>query len=165
MSKKIPDDAFDYYVGLGPGRSHQAVADNYGTTKRAVTKVAVRDDWAGRLRKIELDAQEKSDAKLADASAAQREKLANLTEEARDRHLKSLRAVYMRAIAALGQYPMTSASEAVRAMEMVIKLERLIIGEPSERTEMSVEDVTKREMDRWIQLADDQNKEEAGDDT
>jgi len=62
--------------------------------------------------------------------------------------------VYFRAIAALQQYPMTSAGEAVRAMEMVIKLERLVLGEPSERAELSVEDVTKREMDRWIKLAD-----------
>ena len=113
---------------------------------------------SGRSRRsrceIELDAQEKSDARLADAAATRREELANQTEEAKARHLKSLKAVYFRAVAALQKYPMTSAAEAVRAMEMVIKLERLIIGEPSERTELSVEDVTKREMDRWITLAE-----------
>ena len=158
MSKKIGDDAFDVYFGLGPGRSHQAVADHYGTTKRAVTKVAVREDWAERLRKIELDAQEKSDARLADAAATRREELANQTEEAKARHLKSLKAVYFRAVAALQKYPMTSAAEAVRAMEMVIRLERLIIGEPSERSVLSVEEVIKHEYENW--LTKDENSEE-----
>ena len=29
---KIPIEAFEYYVRIGPGRSHRAVAEHYGVT-------------------------------------------------------------------------------------------------------------------------------------
>ena len=51
MTAKIPPDAFDYYFGLGTGRSYQAVADRYGVTKRAVTNYATRERWRERLPK------------------------------------------------------------------------------------------------------------------
>ncbi len=37
MSGKIPPDALEYYLVLGPDRSYQKVADHYGVSKRAVT--------------------------------------------------------------------------------------------------------------------------------
>ncbi len=40
MRGKIPPDAFQYYLGRGAERSYQKVADHYGASKRAVTKVA-----------------------------------------------------------------------------------------------------------------------------
>jgi hypothetical protein len=42
MRGKLPFDTFDFYFGLGPSRSYQAVADHYGVTKRAVCKLAAR---------------------------------------------------------------------------------------------------------------------------
>ena len=45
MSGKIPPDALEYYLGLGPDRSYQKVADHYGVSKRAVTKLAARERW------------------------------------------------------------------------------------------------------------------------
>ena len=44
-NRKIPQDAFFFYVGLGPGRSYQQVADHYGVTKRAVVNLAVKERW------------------------------------------------------------------------------------------------------------------------
>ncbi len=38
----------------------------------------------------------------------------------------------------------------MRAAELAIKLERLIVGEPSERTEMNIEEITKRELEHWL---------------
>ena len=49
MTKKLPPDAFHYYVGLGVNRSYQAVAEKYGVSKRAVTSRAVQEDWQGRV--------------------------------------------------------------------------------------------------------------------
>jgi hypothetical protein len=40
--------------------------------------------------------------------------------------------------------------EGVRAAELVIKLERLLAGESSERSTVTVEEVTRRELDRWL---------------
>ena len=144
MTGRIPEDAFDYYVGLGSERSYRAVADHYGATKRAITKVAAREGWAERLANIEKTARERSDQRLAET-----------LEEVRSRHLKTLRAMNARALAALQQFPLNSGMEAMRAAEMVIKLERLIVGEPSERTEVGIEEITRREMQALLEVVDD----------
>ena len=67
MKRKIPSDAFEFYVSLGPSRSYQAVADHYDVTKRAVTQCATREGWAERLSKLEREAREKSDQKLGES--------------------------------------------------------------------------------------------------
>ncbi len=139
MSGKISSDAFEYYVALGPGRSYRTVADRCGVTKRAVTKHAAREGWTSRLEKIEQEAREKSDGKLVEVLG-----------EMHDRHLKTVRAMNARALTALKQYPLSSGMEAMRAAELAIKLERLIVGEPSERTEVSVEEITKREIQELL---------------
>jgi hypothetical protein len=121
--RKIPADAFEHYVALGPQRSHQAVAEHYGVSKRAVSKCAVREGWSERLARIEKESRERSD-----------ERIGNALDEMRERHLKTLRAMNVRALAALKQFPLESGMEAMRAAEMAIKLERLVLGEPTERT-------------------------------
>jgi len=71
-------------------------------------------------------------------------------EEVRDRHLMTIRAMHARALTALKQYPITSAMDGIRAAELTVKLERLVLGESSERTEMTVERVTREEIDRLL---------------
>jgi hypothetical protein len=66
------------------------------------------------------------------------------------RHLKLLRAMGTRAAQALQQYPLTSGMEAVKAVEVVIKLERLLSGEVSDRTAIAVEDATRDEVQRLL---------------
>lgn len=144
MARKIPEDAFDFYVGLGVGRSYQAVADRYEVTKRAVTKHAATDGWAERLSRIEAEARERSDKRLIET-----------IDEIRGRHLQTLKVMNARAVAALQQFPLNSGMEAMRAAEMVIKLERLIVGEPSERTEVGIEEITRREVARFLEVAGD----------
>jgi hypothetical protein len=121
--RKIPEDAFEYYVALGPTRSHQAVAQRYGVSKRAVSKCAVREEWSQRLAQIEKSSRDRSDERIGSA-----------LDEMRERHLKTLRAMNVRALAALKEYPLESGMEAMRAAEMVIKLERLVTGEATDRT-------------------------------
>ncbi len=90
--------------------------------------------------------------------------LVEVLRETHDRHLKTVRFMQARALTALKQFPLTNGMEAMRATELAIKLERLIVGEPSERTE-TVELVTKREMERWLVPAgeDEANDEPAPD--
>ncbi len=38
----------------------------------------------------------------------------------------------------------------MRALDLAIRQERLIRGEPSDRTAISVEDVVRREYERWM---------------
>ena len=134
MSRRIPDDAFDRYVSLGATRSYQALADEYGVTKRAVTKRAAKENWAERLEKVEADARKQSDQKLSESIS-----------EMRSRHLTTIRAMQSRAVSALQKYPLNSGMEAMKAAEMAIKLERLVAGEPTENTAMSVEEICRRE--------------------
>ena len=143
MARRIPDDAFDYYVGLGAERSYRAVAEHFGVTKRAVTKHAVGEGWSERLARIEAEARERSDKRLVET-----------IDEIRSRHLKTLKAMNARAIAGLQQYHLNSGMEAMKAAELVIKLERLIVGEPSERTAVSLEDITRREIQSFLEVDD-----------
>ena len=77
------------------------------------------------------------------------------------RHLKTARAMLGRAVKGLHEFPITSGMDAIRAAELSIKLERLIMGEASERTETSVEETIKGEMTRWLVAKDEE--EEADD--
>jgi hypothetical protein len=66
------------------------------------------------------------------------------------RHLKAMHIIQVRGLEALKTYPLTTAMDAVRAIEVGVKQERLIRGEPSDRTAVSVEEVIKREYQRWM---------------
>jgi hypothetical protein len=140
--KKLPPDAFDLYFSLGPGRSYQAVAERYGVTKRAVTNLAKREDWQGRLARIEAEARERADQKKVDAREAMNE-----------RHLQSARFLQGKALAALREMPLDKPLAAVKALDVGIRQERLILGEPSERTAVSLEDTIRREYERWMTSA------------
>ena len=115
------------------------MAERFGVTKRAVVKNASKEKWTERLSKIQQEAQAASDKKMVEG-----------LEEMRERHLKLLKALGARVVNALREYPLTSGMEAVRAAEALIKLERLAAGQASERTELSVEEVTKREIQELL---------------
>ena len=137
--RKIPPEAFDYYASLGLDRSYQLVAERYGVSKRAVTDCASRENWTERLAKIERAVGERMDRRLEET-----------LEQRRERHLTIIRAMQSRVVAALQKHPLKSAMEAMRAAEMAIKLERLVIGESNDRTEV-VEQIVKREYEQWME--------------
>jgi len=138
VTRKIPPQAFDYYTGLGTGRSYRAVAEEFNVSKRAVVKLAQREDWAGRLEKIEKAAREKSAIQLADSLS-----------EMNDRHLKIAKALQGKALEALRTLPLDSARDIIRALELGVRQERLALGEPTERHEL-LEEVIRKEYERWM---------------
>jgi hypothetical protein len=146
---KIPPEAFEYYVGLGLQRSYQAVADRYGTSKRAVTKRAAAEKWAERLLKIERTARERIDNKMTET-----------LEAVNARHLQTLRAIQAKALNALQVMSLDSCMDAVRALDTAIRQERVILGEPGERNAVSVEDVIKREYERWMTAPSDNGRKD-----
>lgn len=121
MRHKIPPDAFEHYRDLGPGRTYRAVAAKYGVSLRGVTKRALRENWQGRLAKIEADARHASDERAADDLHA-----------VDDRHLRVCRAIQARALDALRSMPLNSGMAAVRALDISIKIERGILGRDTE---------------------------------
>jgi len=140
-------DAFAYYVGMGAGRSYASVAERYGVRKRAITFLAKRYRWAEKLREIE----EEADRRLRESQIVS-------IVEARERHLKSLRALQAKALTGLRDNSVRTVGEAARALEAAIKLERLILGETTSRTSVSIEEREQREVD---QLINDEDTEES----
>jgi len=121
VSRKIPPDAFSFYMALGPRRSYEAVASKYGVTKRGVVKVAERERWQERLASSEKQVREKSESQVIESLAGMQA-----------RHLKTLNAVLARALEALRSMPLETSMEAVRAIEMVLRQERAIRSEGDE---------------------------------
>ena len=139
MNRKIPPDAFSHYFSLGPTRSYQAVAEHYKVSKRAVTAMAEREGWQGRLTELEKQARTKTD-----------EKVVETLEEMNVRHLKVLRYIQSKAIEALKSMPIDSAMDAVRAFGLTLDRERTIRGEPSDHSQVDIAQVTRDEMRRLL---------------
>ncbi len=144
--KKIPTDAFDHYFSLGPSRSYRAVADKYGVTKRAVTALAKRESWQARLAEIEEKARVRLDEKKVDALDA-----------AHEQPLKALRLVLGKGIEGLRGMSIDSPRDAVQAIGLAVREIRVELGEPSERTAISIEDTIKREYERWMVVEDEES--------
>jgi hypothetical protein len=136
---KLDDDAFTFYAMLGVERSFEAVAKHYHVNKRTVTRTATRERWAERLEEIEKKAREKNDAKLADTM-----------HERAMRHRKMILAMASRAAKAIQEHQLDSCMDGIKAAEIAIKLERLIAGEPSENTTVSIEQATRDEMAKLL---------------
>ena len=149
MNRKLPPDAFDFYASLGTDRSYRAVAKQFGASKRAVQNCADREEWTKRLEKIELESRERADKRIGET-----------LDDIRERHMKTLRAMNGRAIEGLKSFPITSGMDAMRASEMVIKLERLIIGEPTERNAMSIEEITREEIRSLLVVVGDGDEDD-----
>jgi hypothetical protein len=145
MKAKLPLESFDFYVAIGPTRSYEKVAEHYQATKRTVTRHAKKERWAERLAEVERKAREESD-KTAVA----------VLQEMQERHLKIAKALQGKALEALRSMQLDRGADVIRALEVGVKQERLIHGEPGERSAVSLEETTKREMERWLTLGLDQ---------
>lgn len=155
MANRLSDDAFAFYVSLGAERSYSKVAAQYGVSKRSVARHATDHDWAARLRAVESKARAKTDDALAESLS-----------EMNERHLKLLRVVQGKAIETLRSMPIERAMDAVRALDLMMKQERLIREGDDDEGEDSVESIIRREYQEWLlrpgeEGADDD--EDAGD--
>ena len=152
MAGRIPPEAFAYYASLGPERSHEKVAERYGVTKRGVTKIAIKEKWRKRIAEMEQHVREKAELRAA-----------GTLEEMNGRHLRIAKALQAKALDALRSMPLQSAKDVIRALELGVRQERLVRGEPTER-QASVEEVTKREIRSLLVVEDEgDNADENGD--
>ena len=142
MNRKIPADAFSYYFSLGPSRSYEAVAAKYGVTKRGVAEHALREKWQALIVEAEKGAR-----------VSAQEKAQESLEEMNDRHMREARFLQSKGVEALKSGRPEMLAPGTRAVAQGMQLERLIRGEPTERTE-NVEAIIKREYQRWLKPAD-----------
>ena len=139
MRGKLPFDTFDYYYGLGPGRSYLAVAEHYGVTKRAVCKLASKEQWQQQIVEMETRVREKVTKKTEET-----------LEETLERHLMQLKIIQKKALEALRSMPLGTAMEAVRSLDLCMKQERTLLEDPSSG-ENSVEAIIRKEYENWLE--------------
>ncbi len=143
MANRIPANAYNEYLAMGAERSYQALADRYGVSKVAIYKRAKREGWQDRIAKLETKAREKVEEKTVDKM-----------QEVRERHLREARFLQARALQALKDLPPEKGVRAASALNVAWKHELLLLGEPTER-QANVEEITKREMARWLVVEDE----------
>lgn len=146
--KRIPEDAFERYAALGPNRSYDTLATEYGVSRRSITKRAAKEKWQDRLREIDRKAQESTDAKLYESRDAMNE-----------RHLKLARFMQSKGVDTLRAAPIQTAADAIKAITAGIEKERLILGEPDKRAVVSIEEVTKREIATLLEVVEEDDDE------
>ena len=139
MRRKIPPEAYSYYLGLGQARSYEAVAKHYQVSKRAITNLARKESW-----------QEKVAAADQQARARAVERAQESIEEINERHLKTAQLIQRKALEALRECTIVGAMDAVKALVLGVRDERLIRGEPTDRAELDVAEIVKRESQRWL---------------
>lgn len=144
MNRKLPPDAFDFYISLGLSRSYAAVGRKYGVSKVAVTNRATKEGWQKRVQEIE-----------ARARAASDEKAVETMEAINTRHLKSARVIQAKALEALRSMSLDTAMDAVKALHLGVRQERLVLGEPTDRSAVNVEEIIKREYEKLMVIGGD----------
>lgn len=140
MNRRIPPEAFSYYLSLGLERSYQLVADKFGVSKVAVTACAQREKWQERIEQIEAAARVSTDKKAIETR-----------EEVNGRYLKMWGFVERRALESLRSYPFASAMDAARALDISMKNTRLLRGESTS----TVEEIVRRETATFLKIAED----------
>lgn len=135
MKKKIPPDAFAFYMGLGPSRSYQLVAERYEVTKRAIAFCAEREHWQEKLAAEEKKARERAE-KVASESV----------QSVTEKHLKVLRFIQGKSIEALKAMPIENAMDAVKAYTLSLDKERQLQGGNGGQAASVVEQITREEV-------------------
>lgn len=143
MNKKLPDEAVDYYVTLGPARTQLAVARHFNVAKRTVAYRAKKENWMARAAEADQKAR---------AVASQRAQ--ETLEEMQARHEKSARYLQMRALEGVRNLPIRTEMAAVRALDIGIRHERLARGEANESTDKDIAQLLRNEHKRFVELID-----------
>jgi hypothetical protein len=87
-----------------------------------------------------------------------------------EQHMKALRMVFAKGVQALNRMVLETPAEALKAIQLAIREMRVALGEPTDRTAVSVEETIRREYERWMvatggdELADSDLAEPGGGD-
>ncbi len=116
-----------------------------------MTKLAAKERWQDQIGALERKARENSDERKVDALQASHEQ-----------RLQALRVVLGKGLEGLRQMAIDSPRDAIRAIGLAVREIRVELGEPSDRTAVSIEDTIRREYDRWMVVGgeDDENRDE-----
>ena len=139
MRNRIPPAAFEFYASLGVDRSYAKVAKRFGVTKRAILRCAKREDWQRRIDELDLKARDASEKRAVES-----------IEQMNDRHLRAMKIIQAKALEALKSHSLESAMDAIRALDLASRTERVIRGQPGDRSVVSIEEIVRTEYERWL---------------
>ena len=134
---RVPEDAFRLYASMGAGRSYQALAERLKVSKRAIVKHAAREGWQTRLTTVQLQARVSSDAKAAESLS-----------QMNDRHLRIVQTIQAKALEVMRNGSLSM--DAVRALDIAMKHERIIKEDADPRGVVTVEHMLKEQYARWM---------------
>ena len=112
---RLPPTAFAYYLGLGPERSYQKVAEHFGVSRQAVAKRGKKEDWCMEVARHEEKERQRANQAASDSLA-----------EMNERHRKTLQIVQKKALEALRTTSTMRAKEAASVLVAAIKSERAV---------------------------------------
>lgn len=148
-----PDDddetLFAEYVAQGTKRSYAAVAARFGTTKRRIVRVSQRGNWLARLAEIERNAKTEADRRLTESRA-----------EVDERHLRMIKAIASRGLQGLQAFQFDNARDSAKAVEAAVKLERNVLGRTDLHLDVTVQEITRRELDHFLTTEDEDDDDE-----
>lgn len=127
---------FAEYVNQGDLRSYARIGALYGCAKKTVHSISKRNRWLERLAFIEEAAKKEAEKRLTEQRT-----------EVHTRHLQLLRAIQTRGAQAFQEHRFDNLKDASRAVTESIKVERNVLGETDHRLDVTVQQVTRREMD------------------
>lgn len=115
--------AFEYYWGLGEGRSYQPVADQFGVTKVTVGRWVAAEKWVEKLKERERQISARVAEGQVDAVAKAKLKYQGIVRSAVNDYVVRFK---------LKQVKVNTVSD----LEKLIKLDLLLMGSATERIEI-----------------------------
>jgi len=137
--KKLPDEAFAFYLAQGAGRSHLGVARHFDVDKKTVTNRAIKENWKDRVAEHDRQRRAETEKRAGESVSAMD-----------DRHLKVAGYIQGKAIETLKSMPLDSAMDAVKAYKLAAEMERMIRGRPNEQSVADLEKKIIAEHERWL---------------
>lgn len=112
---RLPPTAFAYYLGLGPERSYQKVAEYYGVSRQAVAKRGRKENWRKQISIHDEQERQRANQEASDNLA-----------EMNDRHLKTSQVIQKKALESLRATNTMRPKEAAMVLVAGMKIERVV---------------------------------------
>lgn len=118
---------FEFYLSLGPERRFVDVAKRFNVHPSAVTRRAQRERWSDRVAQSEHGAATMAEARIVETLA-----------QMRLRHAEVARGLVERGLKALQKFEILDLKDAIRAVEIGVKMEREARELPSKTVSVEV---------------------------
>lgn len=115
-------EAFEYYYSLGENRSYQKVADHFHTSKKTVYTWSINFGWQERVQQRDMEIARQIEKKTTTAVVDEKAKYRTIIGAAMQDFVERVRKKEL-------------VVDSVLDFERLVKLDLLLMGEPTERNE------------------------------